>query len=236
MEVHAHSHTPRKKWTHYFWEFLMLFLAVFCGFLAEYQLEHKIEKDRERQYIRSLVSDIKHDIGQLEELNKEWDNSFKTTDTLLKMLAGKDIYTNSGPAFMLVGQSTGFTDFVPNDGTIEQLKNSGGLRLLRKSRVTDSIMAYQRSIDRVLIKQAGMNEAQQYRNRITELFDVSKIITDSEFNDIPLPASDKKSINSAFMYIVEWRNEFYLLKILGDDIRDCGSRLLKLIDEQYQIK
>ena len=30
MEVHAHTHTPRKKWTHYFWEFLMLFLAVFC--------------------------------------------------------------------------------------------------------------------------------------------------------------------------------------------------------------
>ena len=21
MEVHAHAHTPRKKWTHYFWEF-----------------------------------------------------------------------------------------------------------------------------------------------------------------------------------------------------------------------
>jgi hypothetical protein len=28
MEVHAHTHTERKKWTHYFWEFLMLFLAV----------------------------------------------------------------------------------------------------------------------------------------------------------------------------------------------------------------
>jgi hypothetical protein len=51
MEVHHHSHTSRKKWTHYFWEFLMLFLAVFCGFLAEYQLEHKIEKDKEWQYI-----------------------------------------------------------------------------------------------------------------------------------------------------------------------------------------
>ena len=35
MEVHAHTHTARKKWTHYFWEFLMLFFAVFCGFLAE---------------------------------------------------------------------------------------------------------------------------------------------------------------------------------------------------------
>jgi len=35
MEVHSHAHTDRKKWTHYLWEFLMLFLAVFCGFLAE---------------------------------------------------------------------------------------------------------------------------------------------------------------------------------------------------------
>jgi hypothetical protein len=59
MEVHAHTHTARKKWTHYLWEFLMLFLAVFCGFLAEYQLEHKIEKDRERQYISSLYEDLK---------------------------------------------------------------------------------------------------------------------------------------------------------------------------------
>ena len=39
MEVHAHTHTARKKWTHCFWEFIMLFLAVFCGFLAEYQFE-----------------------------------------------------------------------------------------------------------------------------------------------------------------------------------------------------
>ena len=53
MEVHAHSHTPRKKWTHYFWEFLMLFLAVFCGFLAEYQLEHVIEQKREKQFIKA---------------------------------------------------------------------------------------------------------------------------------------------------------------------------------------
>ena len=55
MEVHHHSHEShgKKNWKSYFWEFLMLFLAVFCGFLAEYQLEHTIEKDREKQYIRS---------------------------------------------------------------------------------------------------------------------------------------------------------------------------------------
>ena len=71
MEVHHHSHlasgethTSRKKWTHYFWEFLMLFLAVFCGFLAEYQLEHKIEKNRENEYVRSLIKDFEYDTLQ----------------------------------------------------------------------------------------------------------------------------------------------------------------------------
>ena len=37
METHAyHLHrAPGKKIWHYFFEFLMLFLAVFCGFIAE---------------------------------------------------------------------------------------------------------------------------------------------------------------------------------------------------------
>ena len=61
MEVHAHTHTARKKWTHYLWEFLMLFLAVFCGFLAENQREHMIENQREKQYINSFIEDLKAD-------------------------------------------------------------------------------------------------------------------------------------------------------------------------------
>ena len=41
MEVHHHSHSEhgKRNWKSYIWEFVMLFLAVFCGFLAEYQLE-----------------------------------------------------------------------------------------------------------------------------------------------------------------------------------------------------
>ena len=65
MEVHHHAHTARKKWTHYFWEFLMLFLAVFCGFLAEYQLEHKIERDREKKFIQTFIEDLKIDTAAI---------------------------------------------------------------------------------------------------------------------------------------------------------------------------
>jgi len=123
MEVHHHSHTSRKKWTHYLWEFLMLFLAVFCGFLAEYQLEHTIEHQREKQYIRSLVSDIKSDVSQLEKIDQDWSGNVDAADTVLKHLAGKEISTNSGPVLPAFYRSMGFTDFISNDGTIQQLKN-----------------------------------------------------------------------------------------------------------------
>ncbi|HUQ65192.1 MAG TPA: hypothetical protein VM101_03510 [Flavitalea sp.] len=236
MEVHHHSHTSRKKWTHYFWEFLMLFLAVFAGFLAENKREHIIEHQREKQYIRSLVNDIKSDIGQLEELNKEWTGSSIAADTLLMSLKGNDILTNSGPVLPLVYQSTGFTDFVPNDGTVQQLKNSGGFRLLRKTKVTDSIMAYQKAVDRILIKQAGMNDAQQSRNRVTDLFDVSDIASDNEPQHIALLSTDSKSLNSAFTYILEWKGEFLSLNTLGKNTSDCGERLLKIIYDEYGIR
>src|SRR3977135_1144877 len=61
MEVHAHTHSPRKKWTHYFWEFLMLFLAVFCGFLAENQREHMIEHQRAKVYAATLYQELMKD-------------------------------------------------------------------------------------------------------------------------------------------------------------------------------
>ena len=61
MELHAHTHTARKKWSHYFWEFLMLFLAVFCGFLAEYKLEHVIEHQREKEYAKALYEEFMAD-------------------------------------------------------------------------------------------------------------------------------------------------------------------------------
>ena len=102
MEVHPHTHTERKKWTHYFWEFLMLFLAVFCGFLAEYTLEHKIEKDRERQFINSFVNDIKADISQLNSVIQRRDEKVQRLDSLVILINfpnfasyGSSIYFNA---------------------------------------------------------------------------------------------------------------------------------------------
>src|SRR5678816_2503402 len=58
MCIRDSTHTERKKWTHYLWEFLMLFLAVFCGFLAENIREHKIEQQRAKELAKNLYKEI----------------------------------------------------------------------------------------------------------------------------------------------------------------------------------
>ena len=85
MEVHAHSHTERKKFTHYLWEFLMLFLAVFCGFLAENQREHYTEKRRAREYAQQMIEDLQNDtltLGSVVRLMKAYNEKFRSVDTL----------------------------------------------------------------------------------------------------------------------------------------------------------
>jgi hypothetical protein len=60
METHAHHlhHAPGQKIWHYFYEFLMLFLAVFCGFLAENFREHYVENERAGELAKNLYKEV----------------------------------------------------------------------------------------------------------------------------------------------------------------------------------
>jgi hypothetical protein len=70
MEVHHHSQEHGKRsWKSYFWEFLMLFLAVTLGFFVENQREHYVEHQREKTYVSTLYRDLKMDTT--------FNNSFK---------------------------------------------------------------------------------------------------------------------------------------------------------------
>ena len=142
MEVHSHTHTERKKWTHYFWEFLMLFLAVFCGFLAEYQLEHKIEKDREKQFMKSLLEDLQKDSASLSYNLKAGPRIVHYSDSLTNELTKKPLQGKEKRLYhfySLVSEGVGFKYY---DRTVSQLRNSGGFRLLTKLGVSNALIDY----------------------------------------------------------------------------------------------
>lgn len=143
MEVHHHAHTPRKKWTHYFWEFLMLFLAVFCGFLAEYQLEHMIEHQREKQFMKSMVEDLEKDKTLLETELGRVIQQYKGLDSLTEIIYGGHL---SQPyiykMYELQRRFLRPINVRLINRTELQLKNSGGMRLIRNRGVADSIIKY----------------------------------------------------------------------------------------------
>jgi len=144
MEVHHHSHGHNKKnWKSYFWEFIMLFLAVFCGFLAEYQLEHLIEKQREKQFIASLVSDLKDDISKIDEYINREKEKVLLLDSLCTYLDTPSVAKKNGDIIYYaarMGPRTG--PFANNSRTFDQLKNSGGFRLIHKAETSNRIMDY----------------------------------------------------------------------------------------------
>src|SRR5512141_256211 len=127
MEVHHHSHTSRKKWTHYFWEFLMLFLAVFCGFLAENFREHYVERNREKEYLRSMLEELKYDTAQCNAAIRKIVFIDPLIDSVYENVKQPDRYN-----YILLGKwntpvnATG-VDYKPMMPTIQQLKSSGNL-------------------------------------------------------------------------------------------------------------
>ena len=154
MEVHHHSHTAdpdihrgRKKWAHYFWEFLMLFLAVFCGFLAEYQLEHRIEKDKERQYIKSFVEDLAADTTILNSRISFCALTIRVADSLILLLNRPQKNKMPGDIYYFFRFIHRHNPFTVNDRTIVQLRNAGGMRLISHKNVSDSMISYYKDIE-----------------------------------------------------------------------------------------
>ncbi len=121
----------------------MLFLAVFCGFLAENIREHKVERDREKQYIISMIEDLKKDTTNLSEITVKFEKLSLVLDTvLLKFDEGTTTFSQSWSNNFVRVVKGGYPDYYYTDRTLQQLKNSGGMRLLKNQSVSNALVDY----------------------------------------------------------------------------------------------
>ncbi len=175
MEVHHHTHPGhhKKTWKDYFWEFLMLFLAVFCGFLAEYQLEHKIEKDREMQFIESLTYDLQNDISALDSVMTVERIAIKQLDTLMYFLNDPLLAKKSGDQLYYVARmGPRAQPFANNSRTFDQLRFSGSFRLIRNTAASNNIMGYYNQFSPVrLLEENYSKEFDNYKRVAAKVLD-----------------------------------------------------------------
>lgn len=143
MEVHAHAHTERKKWTHYFWEFLMLFLAVTLGFFVENQREHYVEHLRAKEYAISLIEDLTADTTELLDVIHEDEILLSCFDSI-NSIVHKGIKDNTVPGGFYYYCSIG--TFSPTvvwyDATLTQITQSGSLRYFKNVELIKKLSSY----------------------------------------------------------------------------------------------
>lgn len=142
MEVHHHSHASHKKWTHYFWEFLMLFLAVTLGFFAENMREHSVERHRVKQYARSLILDLEKDTSMINLVMFRINRYVRMTDTLAAYLRQRPLNQIRNINVFILSAIDRYPPYIWNRATIEQLKNSGSLRYFTDENIVRAISIY----------------------------------------------------------------------------------------------
>src|SRR5688572_7910083 len=176
MEVHHHSHTARKKWTHYFWEFLMLFLAVFCGFLAENQREHMVEHNREKQYMRSLYRDLEKDTAFNRRFKNYLARVYNRLDSIQNMINSHQYIVDPIRFYSLAVSSRSIQYFESHNSAYEQLKSSGNLRLIRKKGLADSLVDYYS-----MIQERVRNQESRYMQATANIATAMWDVLDSKY-------------------------------------------------------
>ena len=233
MEVHKHSHhvMHKKKWPEYLLEFVMLFLAVFLGFLAENIRENSVERQRAKEYIFSFYEDLKKDIATFSRISAfddlkeaELKNIFCCYDTLSKN------WKNTSCLIPLINNSRTNYSIAFSNGTLQQLKNAGGFRLLGIDD-RDTIMSYDHSIQNYENFEATFFQQSQdnVRNTLGMLsdFNSNRFLypavagADSSNLEMPLLFSDNKELlnlyfNDLFIYRTANNSQLRQLKLLKD--------------------
>ena len=244
MELHHHGHVhEKKKWKEYVFQFLMLFLAVFCGFLAEYQLEHKIEKDRAKEYASLLIEDLKSDSVYIDQLLFQENFKIEQADSLLSLLNSDKFLTENYKLVYHFNHVGTLIDFKPAfPVNFEQMKNSGSLRYLGNKKLVSQLSFLNRQMEitaevyfghnQFLVQQLRPFSIQHLNTQQYDIFSRKVLVPNPEIFDW-----DKKEarllankVNLVKTYDLFFLNRF--LKSCKEKIKEVSD----LIKNEYHLK
>jgi hypothetical protein len=245
MEVHHLKHKERKKWSEYIFEFAMLFLAVFLGYLAENGREHRIEKKREKAMMVALLNDLQADMRHIDSLQKLRIERNDSCDKLISLLTTASPIKENGAAIYYYGRTASRRiHFRPQDGVLQQLRTSGGFRVLHNSDVAKDINSYELNLklnqENIEVEEKELTE---YTAVAAKVFDVSifqrmmkpNIIERPEGNPA-LRTYDPDILNELAVKLHYWkRTSLSALEILVK-LKEMAVRLEHSIREEYHLK
>jgi hypothetical protein len=224
MDIHAHHlhKAPGQKFWHYFFEFLMLFLAVTIGFFVENQREKFIENQREKEYALSLYDDLKNDTANIQRTINEKIWIGAKYDSALKIMESNRIDENNQFIYYITRYLSFNDAFTSQDVTYQQLRSSGSFRYFDNIEFYKKIAGYYNLYNRYqMYDKYGFIADDSFPELISNLFNLTDLNTirvggHYTFYDLKRPADKLHPII---------RNEKYikLLEIKFASARDAAA-------------
>jgi hypothetical protein len=242
MEVHHHSHHP-KKWKEYLTEFIMLFAAVTLGFFAENQREHYVEGHRAVQYMESFMEDLAKDKVEMAYARKFATNQLNNIDTAVALLTKGDWTPQNIKIMYRVSLKTsGNRPITFIDRTSAQLR-SGGMRLIEDKTVSKLITEYWQLTTQ--LDEFEKVSQDQYKMSIKNM--TYKIFDGTKYLDVKnkIIGDDAKLLTYDNMYLKEYNNRLIHMKYdlknaiityFYNSIDEKIDTLQKEISIKYKIK
>ena len=183
MEVHHHSHHP-KKWKEYITEFFMLFAAVSLGFFAENIREGYVEKERSHELVSSFIKDVELNVQLLDSLIKgDKKNLLKCDSTALYIIKTTQ---NLDLANVYEMPATSYR-YLSNNDPYDQMKSSGSLRYVKDTTLLSMMIDY-----------SNLSKATEFRS-VTQEYDYTAneyVNTTNKYLPIEIAANKRKSVFS----------------------------------------
>lgn len=234
----------KRNWKTYFKEFFMLFLAVFCGFLAENYRESLSARNIEKEYILSLIEDLKTDTTNLSLYISFRKEKSVLMDSLAEMMLSEERSLMGNQIYFLARQVFNEQAFIYSDGTIQQLKNAGNLRLLRNRNVVNELLKYEKKVKVLEDWDENDNRTKStFREMGGKVFNSTELNKTMDANmKFVMPTTNPQLITDDFGVINEIAFQIHFLSkmtkgnsLRAESLRSDAIGLLELIQKEYKL-
>lgn len=224
----------------------MLFLAISLGFLADNYREKLSEKSKEKEYIFSMIEDVIEDRINIKEVIKTNNQRVIYLDSFLNICFN---FRETDIEIMKLNQYFSqvliHPEFIaPTELTMQQLKNAGGMRLIKSKEAINEIIRYDNKLKKIANQRLYY---ENYQNKAidigTKIFNLQKLIITLRNPNNDLIPENFELIDSDELKIRELGNSVAMYKgiieyyiILLKEMDKQGELLIYSLKSEYKLK
>ncbi len=248
-QQHLDHFSPKKKWYVYFIDFIMLFVAVTLGFLAENVRDQQTDKNREISYLKNVHEDLLVDINKFELV-------ISSNNLRLLMLDSLHMEINKAspdlPSLYYYIRNLALrTTFESSHLGLDQIKASGGFRLIQNAKIIAGIQDYERTLNSAMkLEEVRERTLEQARFKMAVVFDAGTLYQMTKNQSMfkgekmevrfkrpayaaPFVVGDRETFNELINYVNIGLNTNLYLNIRFNELKSIAKALDAAIMEEY---